>query len=210
MRTIGLIGVGRIGSTLGRHLTRLGYEVALSNSRGPETLKDLQNELGEHAHALTVAECAEYGDVVVVSIPLVAYRTVPRAGLEGKVIIDTCNYYPQRDGHFPELDDDSMTSSELIAGHLPTSHVVKAFNAITSGHLAELGRPAGDPARIAIPIAGGNKDAKAIVAALIDQIGFDAVDTGDLGSSRSFQPGGVLYGADASAEKIRATLGLTG
>jgi predicted dinucleotide-binding enzyme len=210
MGTIGVIGVGRVGSTLARHFARLGHEVAVSNSRGPETLKGLQHELGDHAHALSVAEAAEYGDIAVVSIPLVAYRDVPRAGLEGKVVIDTCNYYPQRDGHFPELDDDSMASSELIAAHLPTSHVVKAFNAITSVHLAEWARPTGDPARIAIPIAGNNAAAKRTVANLIDQIGFDAVDTGDLGSSRSFQPGAVLYGADASAEKVRATLGLTG
>jgi 8-hydroxy-5-deazaflavin:NADPH oxidoreductase len=210
MGTIGVIGVGRVGSTLARHFARLGHQVAVSNSRGPETLKGLQHELGDHAHALSVAEAAEYGDIAVVSIPLVAYRDVPRAGLEGKVVIDTCNYYPQRDGHFPELDDDSMASSELIAAHLPTSHVVKAFNAITSVHLAEWARPTGDPARIAIPIAGNNAAAKRTVANLIDQIGFDAVDTGDLGSSRSFQPGAVLYGADASAEKVRATLGLTG
>ncbi|MDX6245989.1 MAG: 8-hydroxy-5-deazaflavin:NADPH oxidoreductase [Frankiales bacterium] len=210
MGTIGVIGVGRVGSTLARHFARLGHEVAVSNSRGPETLKGLQHELGDHAHALSVAEAAEYGDIAVVSIPLVAYRDVPRAGLEGKVVIDTCNYYPQRDGHFPELDDDSMASSELIAAHLPTSHVVKAFNAITSVHLAEWARPTGDPARIAIPIAGNNAAAKRTVANLIDQMGFDAVDTGDLGSSRSFQPGAVLYGADASAEKVRATLGLTG
>ncbi|MDX6211962.1 MAG: 8-hydroxy-5-deazaflavin:NADPH oxidoreductase [Frankiales bacterium] len=210
MTTIGLIGAGNIGSTLARHFSRLGYEVAVSNSRGPHTLKALQRELGDRAHALSVADTAEYGDVCVVSIPLASYRDVPRAGLEGKVVIDTCNYYPQRDGHFPELDDDSTTSSELIAAHLPTSHVVKAFNAITSGHLAEWGRPAGDPSRIAIPIAGNNPAAKLTVAALIDEIGFDAVDTGDLGSSRSFQPGAVLYGADASAAKVRATLGFAG
>jgi 8-hydroxy-5-deazaflavin:NADPH oxidoreductase len=210
MGTIGVIGVGRVGSTLARHFARLGYDVAVSNSRGPETLKDLQHELGDRGHALSVADAAEYGDIAVVSIPLASYRHVPRAGLEGKVVIDTCNYYPQRDGHFPELDDDSMTSSELFASHLPTSHVVKAFNAITSTHLHEWARPTGDPARIAIPIAGDNAAAKLTVAKLIDQIGFDAVDTGDLGSSRSFQPGAVLYGADASAEKIRATLGLAG
>ncbi|MDX6231014.1 MAG: 8-hydroxy-5-deazaflavin:NADPH oxidoreductase, partial [Frankiales bacterium] len=166
MTTIGLIGAGNVGTTLARHLIRLGYEVAVSNSRGPHTLKDLQHELGEHAHALSVADTAEYGDIGVVSVPLAAYRDVPRAGLEGKVVIDTCNYYPQRDGHFPEIDDDSTTSSELIAAHLPTSHVVKAFNAINFAHLAEWARPAGDPGRIAIPIAGNNAAAKLTVAAL--------------------------------------------
>ena len=210
MTTIGLIGVGKVGGTLARRLTRLGYEVAVSNSRGPETLKDLQNELGGHARALSVADTAEYADLVVVAIPLVSYRDVPRAGLEGKVVIDACNYYPQRDGHFPELDDDSLTSSELIAGQLPSAHVVKAFNAIRSQYLEELARPAGDPSRVAIPIAGDSASAKQTVAALVEELGFDAVDTGDLGASRSFQPGAVLYGADLSAEKVRATLGLAG
>jgi len=207
MTTIGLIGAGNIGGTLARHFVRLGYDVAVSNSRGPETLKQLQLELGPHARALSVADTAEYGDVIVVSIPLKSYRDVPRAGTEGKVVIDTNNYYPQRDGHFPELDDDSMTSSELLQGHLPSAHVVKAFNAIQSQHLADLGRPSGDPARIAIPIAGDHDDAKKCVMQLIDEIGFDPVDTGDLGSSRVFQPGAVLYGADLTADKVRATLG---
>jgi len=107
MTTIGLIGAGNIGGTLARHFTRLGYQVAVSNSRGPDTLKELTAELGDHARALSVADTAEYGDVIVVSVPLVAYRDVPRAGLEGKVVIDANNYYAQRDGHFPELDDDS-------------------------------------------------------------------------------------------------------
>jgi 8-hydroxy-5-deazaflavin:NADPH oxidoreductase len=207
MTTIGLIGAGKIGSTLARHFTVLGYQVAVSNSRGPETLKELQLELGDHARALSVADTAEYGDIVVVAIPLAGYRDVPRAGLEGKVVIDTNNYYPQRDGHIPELDDDSMTSSELLAGQLPSSHVVKAFNAIRWTHLAEWSKPPGDPDRIAIPIAGANADAKKTATALIDEVGFDAVDTGDLGSSRLFQPGAVLYGADATAAKIRATIG---
>jgi len=207
MTTIGLIGAGKIGSTLARHFTVLGYQVAVSNSRGLETLKSLQLELGDHARALSAADTAEYGDIIVVAIPLLAYRDVPRAGLEGKVVIDANNYYPQRDGHIPELDDDSMTSSELLATHLPSSHIVKAFNAIMWTHLAEWGKPAGDPDRIAIPIAGDNADAKKTVEGLIDAIGFDAVDTGDLPSSRLFQPGAVLYGADTTAAKVRATLG---
>ena len=210
MTTIGLIGVGNIGGTLARLLTPLGYEVAVSNSRGPDTLKELQLELGDHARALSVADTAEYGDLAIVSIPFVAFRDVPRAGLEGKLVIDTNNYYPQRDGHFPELDDDSTTSTALLADHLPSSHVVKAFNAIRSAYLAERGRPSGDPTRIAIPIAGNDAAAKLTAAALIDEIGFDAVDTGDLDSSRSFQPGAVLYGADLTADKLRATLGLPG
>ena len=207
MTTIGLIGAGNIGGTLARHFVRLGYDVAVSNSRGPETLKAFQNELGPHARALSVADTAEYGDVIVVSIPLKHYRDVPRAGLEGKVVIDTNNYYPQRDGHFPELDDDSMTSSELLANHLPSAHVVKAFNAMTSGNIAHPGQPSGDPTRLAIPIAGDHDDAKKCVMGLIDEIGFDAVDVGDLASSRVFQPGAVLYGADLTADKLRATLG---
>ena len=145
MTTIGLIGSGNIGGTVARLAVDAGYDVVLSNSRGPETLTDLVAELGPHARAATAAEAAAAGDIVVVTVPLKAYREVPVEPLRGKVVIDTNNYYPQRDGHIAELDDGSTTSSELLQAHLPESQVVKAFNNIYSGHLGSLQRPAGDP-----------------------------------------------------------------
>ncbi len=143
MTTIGLIGAGRIGQAVARLAVDHGYDVVLSNSRGPETLTDVVAGLGPHAQADTTVGAATRGDLVVVTVPLKAYRDVPVEPLAGKVVIDTNNYYPQRDGQIAELDDRSTTSSSLLQEHLPTSHVVKAFNHIMSTHLTEHARPAG-------------------------------------------------------------------
>ena len=145
MRTIGLIGAGHIGSQVARLAVAHGYDVAISNSRGPESLKDLVSELGPRARAVTVLEAATAGDVVVVTIPLKNYRSVPVEPLVGKIVIDTNNYYPQRDGQIPELDNESTTTAELLQAHLPTSKVVKAFNHIYASQLTTDGRPHDDP-----------------------------------------------------------------
>jgi 8-hydroxy-5-deazaflavin:NADPH oxidoreductase len=194
MATVGLIGCGRIGGTVARLATDAGYDVVLSNSRGPETLEELVQELGPHARAATPAGAAEAGDIVVVSIPLMAYRDVPVEPLAGKVVIDTNNYYWQRDGHIAELDDKSATSSELLQRHLPTSRVVKGFNNIYSGHLRDLPRPGGAPDRSALPIAGDDAGAKATVSEFLDAIGYDTVDEGPLAESWRSEPGAPVYG----------------
>lgn len=194
MTTVGLIGSGNIGSTVARLAVDAGHDVVLSNSRGPETLADLVAELGPRARAATAAEAAAAGEVVVVTVPLKAYRDVPAAPLAGKVVIDTNNYYPERDGHFPELDDGSTTSSQLLQDHLPGSRVVKGFNNIVSSHLAGLARPAGAADRSALPIAGDDADAKATVTALLDSLGYDAVDAGTLADSWRSQPDTPVYG----------------
>ncbi|MEN3305931.1 MAG: 8-hydroxy-5-deazaflavin:NADPH oxidoreductase [Micromonosporaceae bacterium] len=218
MTTVGFIGSGRIGGTVARLAVAAGYRVVLSNSRGPETLKDLVEELGPQARAATAAEAAAAGDLVVVSIPLRAYGEVPAQPLAGKVVMDTNNYYAQRDGHLAELDDGSSTSSELLQRHLVGSRVVKVFNNIFFKHLTSLARPAGGPGRSALPIAGDDPGAKAAVTAFLDAIGFDAVDAGPLGAGgRSYQPGtpayGVPYGsmsddqgAPADAATVRGAL----
>src|SRR6059058_1128454 len=136
MKTIGLIGAGHIGSQIARLAVARGYNVVLSNSRGPQTLSGLIAELGPKAHAATAIDAAKAGDLVVVTVPLKNYRAVPVEPLAGKVVIDTNNYYPQRDGQIAELDDGSTTSSELLAGHLGSDRVVKAFNTIYYQHLA--------------------------------------------------------------------------
>ena len=140
---IGLIGAGNIGSTLARLAVEHGHDVMISNSRGPETLAGLVSHLGERATAGTAAQAADFGDVVVVTIPLKNYRKVPAAELANKIVIDTNNYYPKRDGQIPELDSDAVTTSELLAAHLPESRVVKAFNNIYYADLAAQGQPAG-------------------------------------------------------------------
>ena len=200
MTTIGLIGSGHIGSTVARLAVAAGHDVVLSNSRGPETLADLVEELGPHARAATAAEAAEAGDLVVVTIPLKSYREVPVEPLKGKVVIDTNNYYPQRDGHIAELDDESTTTSELLQAHLPESKVVKAFNNINFLMLRELGRPSGDPERSVLAIAGDDADAKAVVARFLDEIGYDAHDVGPLSEGWRFQRDEPAYAELYSAD----------
>lgn len=206
--TLGLIGSGRIGSTLARLAVDHDEDVVLSNSRGPETLADLVAQLGPRARAATPRQAALAGDVVVVTIPLAAIGTVPVDELAGKVVIDTGNYYPDRDGRIEALEDGSTTSSELLAAHLPASHVVKAFNTIYFEHLASQGQPTGTPGRRALPIAGDDAAAKAAVAALIDRLGFDVVDAGPLRAGGAFQPGTPVYNVRQNADELRAALGL--
>ncbi len=204
---IGIIGAGHIGGTLAGHFVRAGHEVAVSNSRGPATLAALVDELGERAEAMTAADAAAFGDVVVVSVPFGRYRELPTAGVAGKIVIDTNNYYPQRDGHLDELDGDRTTSSELLQARLQGARVVKAFNAIQSAHLRDLGRPSGDAGGIGIPISGDDGEAKRIVAELIDEMGFDAVDAGTLAQGgRKHQPGSPVYAADLPTDELRARL----
>jgi predicted dinucleotide-binding enzyme len=200
MTTIGLIGSGHIGSTVARMAVDAGYDVVLSNSRGPETLGDLVEELGEHARAATSEEAAAAGDIVVVTVPFKSYRDVPVEPLRGKVVIDTNNYYPQRDGHVAELDDESTTVSEVLQAHVPESKVVKAFNNINYLMLRELPRPSGDPDRSVLAIASDNAAAKATVTRFLDDIGYDAYDVGPLAEGWRYQrdePAYVdLYSAD--------------
>jgi 8-hydroxy-5-deazaflavin:NADPH oxidoreductase len=194
-QTVGFIGSGRIGGAVARLAVAAGYPVVLSNSRGPQTLVDLVADLGPAARAGTAAEAAAAGDLVVVSIPLHAYRTVPVEPLAGKVVMDTNNYYPQRDGQIAELDDGSTTGPELLQDHLGTARVVKVFNNINFVHLAELPRPAGAPDRSALPLAGDDPAARAAVTEFLDAIGYDAVDAGPLGAGgRRFQVGTAAYG----------------
>jgi hypothetical protein len=206
MQTIGLIGAGHIGSQLARLAVAHGYNVVISNSRGPETLTELVRELGPKARAATVVEAARAGDIVVVTIPLKNYRTVPVEPLIGKIVIDTNNYYPQRDGHIPELDNESTTTSELLQAHLPKSQVVKAFNHIYAAQLTTDGRSAGTKNRRALVIAGDDAAAKEVVAHLLDQFGFDAVDAGPLREGWRIQRDTPGYGPRRNAEELKQDL----
>ena len=206
MKTIGLIGAGHIGSQLARLAVANGYNVVVSNSRGPETLAALVAELGAKARAATPAEAAAAGDIVVVTIPLKNYRDVPVAPLVGKIVIDTNNYYPQRDGNIPELDNESTTTAELLQAHLPKSKVVKAFNHLYAASLTTDGQPAGSKNRRALAIAGDDEAAKATVARLIDQFGFDVVDMGPLKESWRIQRDTPGYGPRRTAPELRKDL----
>jgi predicted dinucleotide-binding enzyme len=206
MSTIGLIGAGHIGSQVARLAVKHGHDVVVSNSRGPETLKELVAELGPRARAATSAEAAAAGDIVVVTIPLKNIRQVPVAPLAGKIVIDTNNYYPDRDGHIPELDNESTTTSELLQAHLPTSKVVKAFNHIYASQITTDGRPRGSKDRRALAIAGDDPSAKETVARLLDEFGFDTVDMGPLQESWRIQRDTPGYGPRRNAEALRQDL----
>ncbi|AEW92602.1 MULTISPECIES: NADPH-dependent F420 reductase [Streptomycetaceae] len=203
---IGIIGAGNIGSALARRFARVGYEVLLSNSRGPQTLTGLVQEIGGPVRAVTAAEAAASGEAVVVSIPYGRHRELPAEPLRGKVVVDTCNYYPERDGHDPDLDEDTTTSSEKIKAHTE-ANLVKAFNTLPAATLRDGGRPKGDPGRLAIPVSGSDEEAKAVVAGLIRDIGFDAVDAGTLSQGgRKHQPGTKVYAQALNAAELDALL----
>jgi predicted dinucleotide-binding enzyme len=206
MPTIGLIGAGHIGSQVARLAVASGYDVVISNSRGPETLTDLVAELGPRARAATVVDAAKAADIAVVTIPLRAIDTVPVEPLAGKVVIDTNNYYPQRDGHIPALDNESTTTAELLQAHLPASKVVKAFNHIYAAQLTTDGSPAGTANRRALVIAGDDAGAKATVTHLLDQFGFDTVDAGPLKEGWRIQRDTPGYGPRRNAEELRKDL----
>jgi len=193
--TVGLIGSGNIGSTVARLAIGAGHDVVLSNSRGPQTLRELAESLGPRARAATGGEAAAAGDLVVVTIPVKAYPLVPAAALAGKVVLDTGNYYPPRDGQVPELDDGSLTSSEYLGRQIPGADVVKVFNNIFFRHLLNLPRPAGAADRSCLPIAGDGAAAKEAVTTFLDSIGYDALGYGPLAESWRQQPGTPVYGA---------------
>ncbi len=181
-----------------------GHEVMVSNTRTPDTLFSLTGSLG--CKAGSPQEAAEFGEIVLVAIPLKAYQTIPVAPLKGKIVLDANNYYPERDGHIGELDRDEITTSELLVRHLPKSKVVKVFNAVQAAHIETDGRPAGSPDRRAHPIAGDDAAAKKVVADLLDQFGFDVVDAGPLAEGRRFQKDTPAYCVPMDSRKLQEAL----
>ena len=204
---IGIVGAGRIGGTLATLFTRAGHQVALANSRDPGTLADTVDALGPNAHAATAADAAAFGGLVVIAVPLKAYSALPPEPFAGKIVVDANNYYAQRDGQIAELDSKASTSTELLARHLPGARVLKAFNTINYAHLRDRGRPDAPAAdRYAIPIAGDDAQAKAVLTGLIDEIGLSAVDTGMLADSWRQEPGAPVYGAEVKPDEAVALI----
>ena len=204
---IGIIGAGNIGGNLTRRFTKLGHEVFVANSRGPETLKPLVSETG--AKAVTPTEAVHQSDVVIVAIPEKSIKDLPRnlfAGVKDDVpVVDTGNYYPQqRDGRIDAIED-GVTESRWVSQQLHRP-VVKAFNNIYAEHLLSKGTAKGASHRIALPVAGDDKVAKTTVLQLIDELGFDGVDAGDLDDSWRQQPGTPVYGSDFDAIGVKAAL----
>lgn len=204
---IGIIGSGSIGSTVAKLAVDNGHTVKIANSRGPGSLVGLAEEIGAGVLPAEVADAAD-AEVVVVAIPFKAIGSLPADAFEGRVIADANNYYPDRDGNVPALDDDETTSAELLAKHLPGARVVKAFNTMHFKTLAEAG-DTGKPldARLAVFVAGDDPEAKQRVSGLIEEFGFGPVDAGALADGRVLQREKPVYGADLTAAEGREALG---
>ncbi len=209
---IGIVGAGNIGANAAKLIIKAGHQIAIANSRGAETLIDLVAELGENAQAVSIEEAAKFGEIVFISIPFGKYMTLPADAFDGKIVVDSNNYYPDRDGNFAELDDNKTTSSEMLAKHLRGARIVKGFNTIWFEHL----RTQGDlnlskEERRAIFIAGDDAEAKKTVARLIEEIGFAAVDTGNLRDGGATQePETAIYNRNLTAGEAQAILGSEG
>jgi 8-hydroxy-5-deazaflavin:NADPH oxidoreductase len=203
---IGIIGAGMIGGTLARRLVTLGHDVAIANSRGPDTIRELAADAG--ATAVTAAEAARHGEIVIVTVPQRAVADLPKdlfAGVSADVVvIDTGNYYPSRDGSIPAIEEGQLESA-WVAGHLGRP-VTKAFNNIYFQSLLEKGTPQGTMGRIALPVAGDPPDARAKVLRLVDELGFDPVDAGSLEESWRQQPGTPCYTRDLDAPRLKEAL----
>ncbi|QIT28509.1 NADPH-dependent F420 reductase [Raoultella terrigena] len=204
---IGIIGAGFVGRSIAKLALQAGHDVMLSNSRGPQTLFSLRPMIG--CQVGSADEAAEFGEVVVIAVPLSAINALPVAGIKNKHVIDAVNYYPQRDGDIAELDSGQTTTSELLARNLPTARITKAFNAIPMTQLESDGLAAGAENRRALPLAGDDEEGKAIAAALYDAFGFDALDVGPLSEGWRFERGTPAYCVPMSRLALAETLAQT-
>ncbi|TGX49181.1 NADP oxidoreductase [Sphingomonas gei] len=195
MTTIGIIGAGEVGTAIAQAAIGLGYDVVIANSRGPETLQGLVEQLGPSARAGTAAEAAAAGDFAVIAVPLKLVNNIPVEQLAGKIVLDTNNYMTWRDGHYPQVDSGEKTIYELRQEQLPTSKIVQAFSHIQAPRMASRARPAGAPDRIAVPISSDHPEAITLVADLLDRIGFDIVDNSPLSEAWRSAPGQPAWAA---------------
>ena len=206
MTTIGIIGAGHIGSAVARKAVELGYDVVISNSRGPETLAGLVAELGPKARAATATEAAAAGDFAVVTVPLKNYKDIPVEPLAGKIVIDTNNYYWERDGRIPALDNGEATTSGLLQEHLPESKVAKGFNHIMASEITTDGTPSGTDNRRALATASDYPEAAELVTRLYDEFGFDTVNIGDLEDSWRVERDRPAYVVRQNAQELKDNL----
>lgn len=202
---IGVIGAGFIGRAVAQLALAAGHAVMLSNSRGPQTMSSVRSGI-PGVQVGSAQDAAQFGDVVLVAIPLEHYRSVPAQWLEGKTLLDANNYYPDRDGHIPALDRFETTTSRLLAEHFADSKVVKVFNAIFDSDINRDARPHGAPDRRALPVAADDATAKAYVIALLDELGFDAVDAGTLDESWRFERAKPAYCVPLDKAGLKAAL----
>ena len=206
MTTVGIIGAGHIGSALAEGLAQRGYDVVIANSRGPETLAELTARLGDRVRAATAVEAAEAADWAIVTVPLKAIGDVPVEPLAGKIVLDTNNYYWERDGHIAALDEGRTTTTRLLQDHLARSRVAKAFNHIPAADILTTGSPAGTPGRRALATASDHADAEALVTEIYDAFGFDTVDVGSVDESWRVERDRPAYVVRQDADELRENL----
>ena len=203
---IGIIGAGNIGSALAGHFHKLQHAVYIANSRGPETLSEVARATG--AIPVNISEVAKGVDLLVIAIPMKSVPALPKDLLAGlpatSPIIDTGNYYPLRDGKIAEIEA-GMIESEWTS-HLLGRPVIKAFNNIVADSLLHKALPKGSEGRIALPVSGGDQKSKQLVMALLDAIGFDAIDAGPLSESWRYQPGTPAYCPDPTIQQLPSLL----
>ena len=206
MTVIGFIGAGNIGANVARAAANAGYDVLLSNSRGPESLSAVAAEIGPRASTATTVNAAERADIVVVAVPYPAFDGLPTAALAGKVVLATTNYIPEYTGHVAELDDTTVTEVGMLQRRLPDSRVVKAFSHLNAAEVPTTGAPAGTPNRHALAIAGDDGDAKQVASALYDATGYDALDVGGIDDSWTFGFGQPAFIVRQNLDQLRANI----
>jgi 8-hydroxy-5-deazaflavin:NADPH oxidoreductase len=206
MTTIAILGSGHVGSNLAKAAIAHGYDVVLSNTGSPDSLAALVAELGPKARAATPAEAAAAGDLAIVAIPIGTIDQVPVQPLAGKVVIATVNYFPERDGHYPQIDDGTTTAPGLLQEHLPSSRVVRGFSMINAAEMSGDGHPEGDPRRRALALAGDDPAARKLVAELYNELGFDALDIGGLAESWRLDAGQPAFVTRQNLDQLKANV----
>jgi hypothetical protein len=206
---IGIISSGRLGGILAQLFGEAGHEIAIADSRGPGVPRDKTQRLDGRVRWVSVLDAARFGDVVVLAIPFGRHTELPAVAFAGRTVIDTTNYEPERDGRRPELDTGRTTSSQLLQARMPWARVVKAFNTIHWRHLRDFGRQSSAQRRYGVPVAGDDPGAKRRVFDLVEQLGFEPVDSGGLAAGgRRQQPGTPVYAIELEAGELRALLGV--
>ena len=208
-RRLGIVGAGRVGTTIARAAVAAGYDVAISGSGPPDRIALIVDVLAPGAHPASTAEVVRHADLIVLAVPMHRFRELPRDLFAGKILIDAMNYWEEIDGVDQELAAAPSGTSVVVQERFPSARLVKSLNHITYYKFDEGRRPHGAPGRIAMAAAGDDRAAVAAVMQLIDRLGFDAVDAGPLKAGRALEPNGPVFGVSFSADELSSFLSPT-